>query len=328
MRKPAELGMSKSKLIKLAKFLGGFGCVTRNGYIVYTWGHPKTPTDVASAGKVFLSHFVFKAVEQGLIPSLDSPVSDFEPALKNLDREIGHKDARITWRQMIYQTSGYGQTEEPGAAFDYDDFATQMLWRVLFTKVYRQQPDHIGQEVLAPLLTKPMQCEDEVSYHHEKDGVHLGRFIISPRDFCRFGLLYMHEGNWNGQQLLDRTMARMAVSTPLPSSLPRTKNQHDEMLPGQQSIGTDSNQEDHLGSYSCMWWVNGLDKNGGRLWPDAPPDTYGAFGYGGNRAMVVIPSMGIVASWTKTELLPTDMSTDGKTHMNNVIGMLVQAAQP
>jgi hypothetical protein len=34
-----------------------------------------------------------------------------------------------------------------------------------------------------------------------------------------------------------------------------------------------------------------------RMWPDAPPDTYGAFGHGGPRAMVVIPSLGLVASY-------------------------------
>ena len=78
------------------------------------------------------------------------------------------------------------------------------------------------------------------------------------------------------------------------------------MIPGQRSMGSrkiPDNQTEHDGSYSWLWWVNGEDREGNRHWPDAPIDTYGAFGHSnGKRACVVIPSLEIVISWNDTTL--------------------------
>ena len=51
---------------------------------------------------------------------------------------------------------------------------------------------------------------------------------------------------------------------------------------------------DHFGSYSWLWWINGVDRHGVRMFPDAPHDLFGAFGHGGPRAMWVIPSLDVV----------------------------------
>jgi hypothetical protein len=51
-----------------------------------------------------------------------------------------------------------------------------------------------------------------------------------------------------------------------------------------------------------MWWVNGVDREGRRHWPDAPLDTYGAFGHGGPRVMVVIPSLDLVMAWNDADI--------------------------
>lgn len=77
------------------------------------------------------------------------------------------------------------------------------------------------------------------------------------------------------------------------------------MLAGQRTIGSTSkpdNQTDHLGSYSFMWWTNGVDRNGSPLLPDAPKDTYMASGHGSKRAVVVIPSLDLVVSWNDTNI--------------------------
>ena len=77
------------------------------------------------------------------------------------------------------------------------------------------------------------------------------------------------------------------------------------MLPGQRTIGSrvvPDDQTDHLGSYSFMWWVNGLDREGRRLLPDAPLDTYLASGHGSRRAAAVVPSLDLIATWNDTTL--------------------------
>ena len=77
------------------------------------------------------------------------------------------------------------------------------------------------------------------------------------------------------------------------------------MIPGQRSIGSKripDNQCDHLGSYSFMWWINGVDRNAQKLLPDAPDDTFMASGHGSKRAVVVIPSLDLIVSWNDTNI--------------------------
>ena len=132
-----------------------------------------------------------------------------------------------------------------------------------------------------------------------------GRVGISVRDFARFGLLYLREGRWNGRQLISRQHAKMAVNSPLPNSIPRAGRKSAEVISDQRTLGSGSkpdNQTDHFGSYSWLWWVNGVDHQGTRFWPDAPHDAFGAFGHGGPRAMWVIPSLDIVVSYNDAKL--------------------------
>ena len=325
--KPEKLGMISAKLDELEREISGFGCVTRNGYVVRDWGHPNTPVYQGSAVKPVIAFFVWKAVQDGLIPSLDAPVSDFEPALNAINPQLGHKDARITWRQMIQQTACYGQTEEPGTAFDYNDFAMSLLWKTLFTKVYKQKPEDVTAKVLMPQLGSVIGFEDAAQFVAFEGEPHIGHFMISARDFCRFGLLYLHHSKWKDRQIISPTTAKASVSTPLPLTLPRTRGVKSEMLPDPQDMGGGANQEWHCGSYSYLWWTNGVDEKGVRLWPDAPPDTFGAIGWGGHTGMVVIPSLGIVASWAKSSLPCTAMSADGRKNMNQVLKILKDSVE-
>lgn len=93
---PEEAGMDAGKLDALRGFVGGRGCVVRHGYMVYTWGDPAARTmrtlrvRVLSSAKPWISHFLFKAVEEGRIPSLDQKVSVWEPRLNSINAALGY----------------------------------------------------------------------------------------------------------------------------------------------------------------------------------------------------------------------------------------------
>ena len=72
---PAEVGMDAAKLDAFGDFVSGRGCVVRYGYMVYTWGDVSKRADVASAAKPWYSHFLFKALEEGKIASLDEKLA-------------------------------------------------------------------------------------------------------------------------------------------------------------------------------------------------------------------------------------------------------------
>ena len=298
---PTEVGMNAVALKAFSNRVGGRGCVVRHGYLVYTWGNAGKRGDVASACKPWFSHFLFKALEDGKLENVDEPIAQrWEPRLKNLNPDLGFKDRQITWRHFATQTSCYEISDQPGTAYCYNDWQMALFFDLLFLKVYGATNETVDQQVLHPMLTDELQCQDEPTFMAFGTTNRPGRVGVSPRDFCRFGLLYLHQGNWNGKRLLSEQYAVMAVSSPLSNAIPRASGTAAEMLPAQRSLGSmkqPDNQCDHLGSYSWLWWMNGVDREGKRHWPDAPEDLYGCFGHGGPRVMIVIPSLDLVMSW-------------------------------
>jgi CubicO group peptidase (beta-lactamase class C family) len=305
IKTPEQVGMDAEKLKALGDYAGGFGCVVRHGYMVYTWGDADRRNDVASAAKPFYAHFLFKAVEDGKIFNFDERVNKWEPRLSRINKNLGYKDCGITWRHFANQISCYGLAESPGTAFAYNDWQMSLFWDTLFQKVYGAEFDTVDADVLGPMLTNKLQCQDNPTFMAFGTGDRPGRLAISPRDFARFGLLYLRKGKWKDEQLLSREYATMAVTNSLPNSIPRAGNVAAEMIPGQRSIGSKQipdNQCDHAGSYSWLWWTNGIDREGLRHWPDVPTDTYGCFGHGGIRAMVVLPGPDLIISWNETKI--------------------------
>jgi len=304
-KRPEQVGLDAKKLKELSDYTGGFGCVVRHGYMVYTWGDAGMRKDVASAAKPLYAHFLFKAVEDSKILSFDEHVNKWEPRLNQINKDLGYKDRDIRWRHLANQISCYGLSEAPGTAFAYNDWQMSLFWDTLFQKVYGAGFETVDAEVLHPMLTNQLQCQDNPTFMAFGAKDRPGRLAISPRDFARFGLLYLRKGKWKDEQLLSREYATMAVTNPVPNSIRRAGNVAAEMIPGQRSMGSKKipdNQCDHAGSYSWLWWTNGVDQDGARHWPDVPVDTYGCFGHGGLRAMVVLPSQDFIISWNDTKI--------------------------
>jgi CubicO group peptidase (beta-lactamase class C family) len=324
-KKPSEVGLSAEKLKAFSNFVGGRGCVVRHGYLVYSWGDVSRRADIASAAKPFYAHFLWKAIEDGKIESVDEKAVKWEPRLRDINKAIGFKDREIRWRDFANQTSCYQLAERPGTAFDYNDWQMALFWDILFLKVYGATYDNVDEKVFHPLLTDVIQCQDNPTMMAFGTRNRPGRVAVSVRDFARFGLLYLREGKWNGKQLISRKHAGTAVSSPLPNSIPRAGNKAAEMIAGQRTMGSGrkpDNQTDHFGSYSWLWWTNGVDRHGTRMFPDAPHDLYGAFGHGGPRAMWVIPSLDIVVSYNDAKMKKWTSGKENPTNeaMKRLIG--------
>lgn len=318
---PRQAGLNAEALRQAAEFIGGRGCVVRYGHLAYSWGDISRREDVASAAKPLYAHFILEAAELGLIPSLDSRVSEFEPGLNSLNPELGYKDRSITWRHMAHQTACYGVSEQPGDAFNYNDYHMALLVDTLFQRVYGATWESVDDALLVPMLTGALQCQDSPTLLAFGLDDRPGRLAISPRDFARFGLLYLREGRWRGEQVISQEHALMVRSDPVPAEVPRSAGIAAQMIPGQRSLGSlaiPDNQCDHLGSYSWLWWLNGVDRDGRRHWPDAPHDAFGAFGHGGVRALVVIPGLDMVVSWN-------DATIDSTERENRALALLASA---
>jgi CubicO group peptidase (beta-lactamase class C family) len=305
IRSPIELGIDPAALDDFSRLIGGRGVVVRRGFLVYTWGDAARRGDIASAAKPIYGHFLFAAIARGLLTSLDDQVVDRVPELATLNPGLAHKDRDITFRHLATQTSGYGVTDPPGAAYDYNDWQMALFWDTLFLRVWRASYETVDASVLDRELCDVIQCEDDPTFLAFGAADRPGRVAISPRDLARFALLYLRGGRWGDRLVLPGPVVRQILQSPLPNAIPRTAGIAASMLPGQRSIGSrvvPDDQTDHLGSYSFMWWVNGVDRQGRRLLPDAPPDTVVASGHGSRRAAVLVPSLDLIATWNDTNL--------------------------
>jgi CubicO group peptidase (beta-lactamase class C family) len=321
-RAPEEVGLSASKLKALAELVGGRGCVVRHGYLAYTWGDPARSGDIASAVKPVLSTLLLLAVQQGKVKDVDAKVADFEPRLRALNRG---KDAGVSWRHLASQTSGYGLGEAPGEAYAYNDFALALYYDTLTRLVYKQD----GTRVLKEQLGDVLGFQDRYTFEAFGPDDRPGRLAISVRDLARFGLLYLRGGRWKDKQVLAPASVRTALSSPIPSGLPRTRGREADMLPRQRSLGGGKDQTPvGPGYYSFNWWLNRTDKGGRRLYMDAAPDTFAAVGHAGERALWVVPSLDLVVVWNEAKINDHDASPGNpKTKCNQAARLMRDAVQ-
>ncbi len=300
-RTPAEVGLRTVDLDGLRSTLGGRGAVVRHGYLVYTWGDVHARGDVASAAKPLYAHFLFDAVEQGKLVSVDGRASQRgATCLSTLNPSLGYKDRGITFRHMANQVSCYGVTEEPGRAFNYNDWQIALFWDALFLKVWNTTYAGVDADVLGPHLSSILHFHDAPTFMAFGTGERQGRLAISPEDFCRFGLLYLRRGDWGGTRILSEELALTAVTRPVPEILPRTEAMEAEMCPGQRTLGSTSvpdDQGDQVGGYGWGWWMNGRMPGGSRRWPSAEGNVYAALGHEERRGMAVLPCLDLVISW-------------------------------
>ena len=147
---------------------------------------------------------------------------------------------------------------KPNQTWNYSSGTTNLLSGILRQqfKNHQEYIDFWYSNLIDKIGMNSMIVEQDMS----------GNFIGSSygwataRDWSKFGLLYLHQGNWNGEQIFDPTWAKY-VATPT-----NTSN----------------------GIYGAHFWLNA----GGR-YRDAPKDLYSANGFQGQNVFI-IPSLDMV----------------------------------
>ncbi len=312
VRTPEQLGVDAAKLDKVARELGGRGCVIKDGYIVKQWRDQAQLGDWLSSAKPVISTLLFFAIEEGLVKSVDEPIADFGWKLKPR-----HQD--ITFRHLGAMSSGYARPEGAGEAWSYNDYAIQLYQKTLFGKVFKAH----GNEVAAsPKRLGPLNFQDGLWFGPNH------RLSASVRDFSRLAWFWCHKGNWAGRQLLPRHYFDDYMRPQTPKDLPQSVHDgKDDDYLGIGSYGGGSNHfsEQGPGIYGFNWWFNDT----GRLhpdaltWPDAPKDLVMSIGAGGNSS-AFSPSLNAAlicaqGNWGAVEGGKRD------SQMNQALGLFSQA---
>jgi len=187
-----------------------------------------------SMAKSIVSMALGKAIMQGKIKSLDQKVTDFFPELKGKYAnevtvgDLSSMASGLSWDERYYSpfsivTKAYFHddlkgvildleiNEKPGQSFKYLSGATQLLAMCVEKATGQYLSDYISEH-----FWKPMGAENEALWQLDNapDGIEKAYCCIASnaRDFARFGKLYLNNGNWNGNQILDSTFVKKSIT--------------------------------------------------------------------------------------------------------------------
>jgi CubicO group peptidase (beta-lactamase class C family) len=189
-----------------------------------------------SAAKSFVSTLVGIAIDRGLIGSVDDPVTEALPELAARDPRF----RKITLRDLLTMSSGiryreggfrslgddtytyYGvdlrdvalnrvQIEgPPGMAWEYNNYHPLLLGLVLERTTGTSVSDFMARRLWQPLGA---EADATWSLDSKRSGFEKLESGVNARavDYARFGLLFLHDGSWNGRRIVSREWVRAAT---------------------------------------------------------------------------------------------------------------------
>jgi len=194
-----------------------------------------------SVVKSFVATLVGIALEEGLIRSVDDPITDYVPSLLGsgfagasiadvLQMSSGiafseiygdHSsdayrifDDMYLWLGSISGiTASYPRATAPGQVFHYASINTQALGMLV-----REVSGQPISTYLQDKLWQPMGATSEASWMTDIYGEEVTFMGLNAtlRDFARLGLLYLHEGRLNNQRIVSAEWVRRATTPDKP----------------------------------------------------------------------------------------------------------------
>jgi CubicO group peptidase (beta-lactamase class C family) len=217
-----------------------------------------------SVAKSFLSTLVGIGIDEGSIGGLDDPVTRYVPELERRDARF----ERITLRDLLSMSSGLCYVEQslplpwgddidtyygtdlrdlalnateivgpPGRDWLYNNYNPLLIGLVLERATGMSVSDFMSARLWQPLgaefdATWSLDSRADV-FEKMESGLN-----VAPADYARFGLLFLHGGEWNGNRIVSEDWVRSATAADATT--------------------------DPAGFYQYYWWVD--DERPGRFY--------------------------------------------------------------
>ena len=241
--------------------------ISKNGVTIgerYAQGYGKGSYGTSwSVAKSFYSAAIGVAIDEGLIESVDTKVSDIITEWQNTDK------ADITLKQVLQMRSGYSDQDDtffaenqtihainfplestPGSQFKYSNANTQLLSPILERSTGQTAHQYLANKILAPIGIDTTS----VGFWFDSTAINPMTYCcldMRPDDFARFGLLYARNGNWQGEQIVSTDYVTQSLVA--------------------------------IGAYGFQWWeLNETYFNGGQ----PPIDVIAAIGLHGQKIYI------------------------------------------
>lgn len=303
---PASAGFDPAALARLDDHAAAAGStclvVTRDGAVVderyWDGTTADSPREAFSVTKSVTSTLVGIAQDAGHL-SLHDPAADHLPEWRGTESEAvtvenlvsndsgrhwdfatDYRDMAIGARDKTAFALALGQDAPPGEVWAYNNSAIQTLSAVLDAATGQDAVDYARTHLFEPLGMSDTALGTDAA----GNALTFMGLRTTCLDLARFGYLMLHEGAWDGEQIVSSDYVEQAT--------------------GRSS--TDLNA-----AYGLLWWLNregtiagptlattgAEDASGtrqGQLVPEVPADVFWALGFR-NQIVAVIPSEGIVA---------------------------------
>lgn len=182
-------------------------------------GYPQYASNVFSTSKSILSALVGIAIEDGYITGLDQTVAELLPDVDLDDPAKG----TVTVRHLLTMTTGmpweedyqhfigtfrstdpvqavwdFPMADAPGETFNYHTGMTHTMSKILAEATGMTTCDYAYEVLFDPL---------GITVDHwaiDPSGTFIGgtHLFLTARELAKFGLLFLHDGQWNGEQIV------------------------------------------------------------------------------------------------------------------------------
>ncbi|MCP4005215.1 MAG: serine hydrolase [bacterium] len=220
-----------------------------------------------SVAKSFISAAIGIALEEGLIASIEEPITKYAPSLGGSAydgvriKDILQMSSGARWNEdysdpesdinrfgRIMAIGGsfnefaatLEREREPGTYNHYNSTDTQVLGMLLVKATGRSVADYMEEK-----LWQPLGMESDAYWLVDSDGMEMafGGLNATARDYAKLGELYRNGGVWNGRPLIPADWVSASVTPDAPHLTPEAKA--DDPFP----VG-----------YGYQWWIPAGDE--------------------------------------------------------------------
>jgi len=183
---------------------------------------------------------------------------EFTATYTDQKNNCAQMEATDDWVQYVLDQP---MAAEPGTVFVYNSGATELLSYLIRKTTGKNADDYANEHLFRPLgISKYAWKHTPLGLADTEGGLYL-----QPRDLAKLGYLYLHDGVWDGRQIVPATWVH-------------------------QSTRWSIDAESHGAGYGYQWWV--LSRQS-----DSTYEAYAAIGYGG-QYLIVIPQLDTIAVFT------------------------------
>ena len=210
--------------------------VIKNGYLVaedyFNEGSVDQKDRLQSVTKSFTSALMGIALDQGCLSSVDDRMLDFFPdvaddvtdprkkqiTVRNLLEMRGgypnEEDAEVLWDGLLSGTyppliEGFPLVDDPGTRFHYSNLSSNWLGIIVDRSCGMNLKAFAEKNLFSPLNITPGEWGQDAEGHNNG----CGDLHLTARDAAKFGLLYLNDGLFEGNQIIPSSWVEDSLQT-------------------------------------------------------------------------------------------------------------------